>query len=188
MEQKKLDLSRLRVQDIIQISLMAAVTYIATAVINIPTGVIFKGVVHLGDSMVLLAAILLGKKKAFFSAAVGMSLFDILSPYAIWAPFTFFIKGIMAYIAASIAYRREYDGQSFWNNIIACIAAGIWMIAAYYFAGVILMHFVTNIAFPQAFVLSAAEIPGNIAQSIAGAAIALPLGKALKKVNLIKNK
>lgn len=188
MEEKKLDLGRLKIQDIVQIALMAAVTYIATAVINIPSGVVFKGVIHLGDSMVLLAAILLGGKKAFFSAAVGMSLFDILSPYAIWALFTFFIKGIMAYIAASIAYRKSYNGEKMWNNVIACIAAGIWMVAAYYLAGVILMHFVTNIKFSQAFVMSAAEIPGNIAQSIAGAAIALPLGKILKKANLVRNK
>lgn len=188
MEQKKLELSKLRVHDIIQIALMAAITYIATAVINIPTGVVFKGVVHLGDSMVLLAAILLGKKKGFFSAAVGMSLFDILSPYAIWAPFTFFIKGIMAYIAASVAYRKDYNGEKFWNNVIACIAAGIWMVGAYYVAGVLLTHFVTKIAFSQAVVLSAAEIPGNIAQAIAGSAIALPLGKVLKKAKLIKNK
>lgn len=188
MEQKKLDLSKLKVQDMIQIALMAALTYIATAVINIPSGVVFKGVIHLGDSMVLLSAILLGRKKAFFSAAIGMSLFDMLSPYAIWAPFTFFIKGIMAYIAATIAYRNDYNGESFWNNIVAFIAAGIWMIAAYYLAGVLLMHFVTNIQFSKAFILSAAEIPGNIAQSIAGAAIALILGRVLKKANIIKNR
>ncbi|MBA5850809.1 ECF transporter S component [Clostridium sp. cel8] len=188
MEENKLNLTRIKVRDVIQISLMAAITYIATAVINIPSGVIFRGVVHLGDSMVLLAAILLGRKKAFFSAAIGMSLFDILSPYAIWAPFTFFIKGIMAYIAATIAYRKDYNGENFVNNIVACVAAGIWMIFAYYIAGVLLMHFVTNIEFSKAFILSAAEIPGNIAQSIVGAAIALPLGKTLKKVNLTRNK
>ncbi|MBR9647524.1 ECF transporter S component [Clostridium tyrobutyricum] len=188
MEQKNLELNRLKVQDMIQIALMAALTYIATAVINIPSGVVFKGVIHLGDSMVLLSAILLGKKKAFFSAAIGMALFDMLSPYAIWAPFTFFIKGIMAYIAGTIAYRNHYNGEKFLNNIVAFIAAGIWMVAAYYIAGVMLMHFVTNIQFSKAFILSAAEIPGNIAQSIAGAVIALILGRILKKANIIRNR
>ncbi|MHC6178526.1 ECF transporter S component [Clostridium sp. JNZ X4-2] len=186
MEQKKLSISDLKVRDMIQVALMAAVTYIATSVINIPTGVVFKGVVHLGDSMVLLAAVLLGRKKGFLSAAIGMSLFDILSPYAIWAPFTFFIKGIMAWIAATIAYRGEYNGERLWNNVLAFIMACIWMIAGYYMAGVLMMHYVTNISFSQAFVLSAAEIPGNIAQSIVGIVIALPLAKVLKKANLVK--
>lgn len=184
MEQKKLEETRNKVHGIIRVALMAAMTYIATAFINIPTGGGLKGVVHLGDSMVFLAAILLGRKKAFFSAAIGMGLFDILSPYAIWTPFTFFIKGFMAYITASIAYRNNYDGEKLWNNMLAFAVGGMWMITAYYFAGVLLMHFVTNIMFSQAFILSAAEIPGNIVQSVVGGAIALPIGRALKRVKL----
>lgn len=186
MESKNLVNSHLKINDIVQISLMAAMTYVATAVINIPSGVIIKGVVHLGDSMVLLAALLLGRKKAFLSAAIGMCIFDLFSPYAMWAPFTFVIKGVMAYIAATVAYRKDYDGNSMINNIFAFILAGIWMIGGYYLAGVAIMHFVTKIGFMQAFVLSAAEIPGNIAQVAAGMALALPLGKILKKTNMIK--
>lgn len=186
MESKKVALSNGKVQDMVQIALMAAITYIATAVINIPSGVIVKGVVHLGDSMVFLAAVLLGKRKAFLSAAIGMCLFDLLSPYAIWAPFTFVIKGTMAYIAAVIAYRNNYEGNNILNNILAFVLGGIWMIAAYYGAGVILMHFTTKIAFAQAFVLAAAEIPGNIAQVVAGIVLAIPLGKVLKKANVIR--
>jgi len=181
-EQKKLELNSLKVRDMVQVSLMAAIIYISTAVINIPTpGVIFKGVVHLGDSMVLLGAILLGKRKGFFSAAVGMCLFDILSPYAVWAPFTFFIKGIMAWIAASIAYRKGNNGEKFANNVFAFIIACIWMILAYYVVGALMMHFVANLGLVKAFAVSAAEIPGNIAQSLMGMVIALPLSKILKR-------
>lgn len=186
MESKKTLAGNLKVQDMVQVALMAALTYIATSVINIPSGVIVKGVVHLGDSMVFLAAVLLGRKKAFLSAAIGMCLFDLLSPYAIWAPFTFVIKGVMGYIAASIAYRSNYDGENIWNNIFAFAIAGIWMILGYYIAGVIIMHFVMKVAVGQAFVLAAAEIPGNIAQVVVGMALALPLGKILKKANVIR--
>lgn len=186
MEQKKATLSSLKVQDMVQIALMAAMTYIATAVINIPSGVIVKGVVHLGDTMIFLAAILLGKEKAFLAAAVGMCMFDLLSPYAIWAPFTFFIKGFMAYIASTVAYRKHYKGDNVWNNIFAFILGGIWMIAAYYVAGALIMHFVMKVAFGQAFILSLAEIPGNITQVIAGIVLALPIVKILKKAKVSK--
>lgn len=186
MEQKKVTLNNVKTQDMVQIALMAAMTYIATAVINIPSGVIVKGVVHLGDSMVFLAAVLLGRKKGFLAAAIGMCMFDLLSPYAIWAPFTFVIKGVMAYIAGTIAYRKNYDGNNMWNNIIAFTLGGIWMIAAYYLAGVFIMHFVTKIAFGQAFILSAAEIPGNITQVVAGIILAIPIAKGLKKANVIR--
>ncbi|MBC2579716.1 ECF transporter S component [Clostridium sp. DJ247] len=181
MENKKVTASSVKVQDMVQVALMAAMTYIATAVINIPSGVIVKGVVHLGDTMIFLAAVLLGRKKAFLSAAIGMCMFDLLSPYAVWAPFTFVIKGVMAYIAASIAYRKDYDGNNVLNNIAGFALSGIWMIGAYYVAGVIIMHFITNIAFSQAFILAAAEIPGNITQVVAGIVLALPLTKILKK-------
>lgn len=186
MEQKKIAISNVKTQDVVQVALMAALTYIATAVINVPMGSIVKGVIHLGDSMVFLAAVLIGRKKAFLSSAIGMCMFDLFSPYIIWAPFTFFIKGIMAYIAATIAYRKNYDGNNMWNNIIAFALAGVWMIAAYYGAGVIIMHFVMNVAFGQAFILSAAEIPGNIVHIVAGIILAVPLGRVLKKANVIK--
>lgn len=186
MEQKKIAISNVKTQDMVQVALMAALTYIATAVINVPMGSILKGVVHLGDTMIFLAAVLLGGKKGFLSSAIGMCMFDLFSPYIIWAPFTFFIKGIMAYIAATVAYRKNYNGNNMWNNTIAFALGGIWMIAAYYAAGVFIMHFIMNVAFGQAFILSAAEIPGNITQVVAGMILALPLGKILKKANVIR--
>ncbi|MCT8976376.1 ECF transporter S component [Clostridium sp. CX1] len=186
MEQKKVAFSTLRVQDMVQVALMAAMTYIVTTVANIPSGVIVKGVVHLGDTMIFLAAILLGKKKGFLSAAIGMCMFDLLSPYAIWAPFTFVIKGVMAYIAASVAYRKGYKGNNPLNNVLAFTLAGIWMIAAYYVAGVLIMNLVMNIALGQAFVLAVAEIVGNITQVVAGIILALPLAKILKRANIVR--
>lgn len=182
MENKNL-LSNLKVIDIVQISLMAALTYIATAVINVPS---HMGVVHLGDTLVYLSAILLGKKKGAAAAAIGMCLFDLLSPYAIWAPFTFVIKGVMAYIAALVAYRGKYNGDSIWNNALGFVLGGIWMIAAYYLGGVTISHFYLNMPFDQSFTASLADIPGNILQVTAGTILALPLAKMLKRAVRVK--
>jgi uncharacterized membrane protein len=176
-------LNNVKVIDLVQVSLMAALTYIATAVINVPS---HMGVVHLGDTMVFLAAVLLGRKKGAASAAIGMCLFDLLSPYAIWAPFTFVIKGIMAYIAGSIAYRANYEGNSFWNNLLGFILGGIWMIGGYYLGGVVISHFYLKMPFNQCFIGSLSDIPGNIAQVVAGTILALPLAKVLKKSIRIK--
>ena len=74
----------------------------------------------------LLQRLLLGSKKATAASAIGMCLFDLLSPYAIWAPFTFVIKGIMGFIAATIACRKNYNGNSFWNNFFAFTIASIY--------------------------------------------------------------
>jgi uncharacterized membrane protein len=169
--------------DIIQVGLMAAITFVATSLIHIPS---FMGVVHLGDSMIFIVAILLRRKKAAAAAAIGMTLFDLLNGYTAWAPFTFLIKGVMAYIAGSIAYRGKFNGNSTFNNILAFIIAGLFMIAAYYFSGVIMAKYIVVKAatINQAFLLALKDIPGNIAQVVAGIIIAVPLSISLKKFKL----
>lgn len=177
MENKKL-VNNVKILDMVQVSLMAAVTYVATAVINVPS---HMGVVHLGDTMVFLSAILLGRKKGGASAAIGMCIFDLLSPYAVWAPFTFIIKGVMAYIAGTIAYRKHYEGKNVWNNLLGFILGGVWMVGAYYMAGVLISHFYFSMPVNQCIIASLSDIPGNIVQVTAGTVIALPLAKVLKR-------
>ena len=58
------------VRDMVITALMAAIVFVATYSIKINS---FGGYVHLGDSMVLLSALLLGEKGAIASA-IGMGL------------------------------------------------------------------------------------------------------------------
>ncbi len=174
-----------RVLDIVQVGLMTAIVYVATYIVHVKT---FMGVMHAGDSMVFLAAMLLGRKKAALASAIGMCLFDLTNGYVNWAPFTFVIKGAMAYITAVIAYRGNYNGEKLWNNIMAFIIAGIWMIGAYFIGGAIILTFLEpeKQAFVQSLIISAKDIPTNIAQVVIGIVIAVPLLGALRKAG-IKN-
>ncbi len=165
------------VRDIVQVGLLAALTYVATAVINVPNG--YGGVIHLGDSMVFLAAILFGRRTGALSGAIGMTLFDLLSPYAEWAPFTLVIKAGMAIIVGTIAYSGGAKGESMVRNIVGMVLAGIWMIAGYYAAEAILY---SNILAPLQSIL------GNVIQATAGTVIATVLLAAVKKTNYFKNK
>ncbi|GAA0123313.1 MAG: ECF transporter S component [Clostridium argentinense] len=155
---------------LVQVAIMAAIVYIATSIIHVPF-ISGEGVLHLGDSAIFVAAILLGKKKGAIAGAIGMALFDVLSPYIVWAPFTFVIKGLMAYTAGALAYRKGYDGKNFMNNLFAFTISGVVMIVGYFFAGWILYDL------PNAVV----AIPSNALQVAAGMVIALPLATQLKK-------
>lgn len=170
--------SKITTSDMVYIALMMAATCAVTMTIRIPT---FIGYTHLGDSMVFLSAIILGKRKGTIASALGMFLADILGGYAVWAPFTLVIKGAMAYIAASIAYRDNYDGNNLKNNILAFVCAGTWMVGAYYIANVIITRFVyvqtANLS--QSLTIALAEVPGNIIEVVVGIVIALPLIKGL---------
>ncbi|NLZ47888.1 MAG: ECF transporter S component [Clostridiales bacterium] len=170
------------VSNMVITSLMAAIVFVATYSIKINT---FGGYVHLGDSMVLLSALLLGKKKGAVASAMGMGLADILY-MPIWAPFTIVIKAVMAIIAASIAFRKDYEGEKVWNNALGFIVAGLWMTAAYFVAGAFVASLILgrqpNLA--AGFAAALKDVPGNLWQASAGIIIALPVGSMLMKVGL----
>jgi uncharacterized membrane protein len=160
------------------VGIMAAMTFVLAYTIHLNT---FMGVVHLGDSMVLLGAILLGKKKGAASAAIGMTLFDLLLGYTMWAPFTFVIKASMAYIAASIAFRKDFNGENIINNTFAFVVAALFMIFGYFLAGGIIAKLTMEApTLFAALALSSKDIVGNIGQGTAAIVIALPLSKILK--------
>lgn len=169
-------LSKAKTIDIVQIGIMGAIIYIATYLIKIPVG--HSAVFHIGDSMVYLAAILLGKKKGFIAAALGMTIFDLTTPYFFWAPFTLIIKGGMAYLTAVIAYRKGYSGDDFWNNLFAFVVAGVWMVLGYLVSGFLVYKLTTNSP-----LVAFADVPANIGQVIVGIALALPLSLALARKN-----
>lgn len=188
--------SKVEVIDLIQIALFAAMTYVATRLIEVPYNVLGigpSGLVHLGDSVVFIAAILLGKRKAAIAAAIGMTLFDLTSPYAIWAPVTFIAKGGMAYICGLIAYSRGKKGDGIFNNIIATVVSGIWMILIYLIGGIIItLLTVDSVTLSLAVYTNILNISGNVIQIIAGMVVALPisttLAKALPKAGIALNK
>ncbi|GAA0725490.1 ECF transporter S component [Clostridium malenominatum] len=167
--------------EMVQMGLMIALTCVLTMFVKIPSPL---GYTHAGDSMVFLAAALFGSKKGAFIGATGMVLADILSGYAVWAAPTLIIKAVMAYIAGTIAYREEYNGENFKNNLIAFISAGLWMIIGYYLASVVLSKYVftPDVNITEAFIIGLKEVPGYIVQVVAGILIAMPLIKKLKKI------
>ncbi len=164
-----------KVKEVVKIGLMSALIYISTAAINVPIGP--GGVIHLGDSMIFVTALLFGWKIAAISGAIGMTLFDLLSPYVIWAPFTLVIKAVMGYIAGNISHSMGRKGTNTWLNILAVIVSSVWMILGYYIAEAIIY---SNIYAPVA------TIPANFFQAFGGAVIAIPLTLLIQKSGYTK--
>ena len=78
-------------------ALLAAVTCVATLVIHIPSPL--NGYINLGDCFVLLSGWLLGPVYGFLAAGIGSGLADLFLGYAVYAPATFVIKGLVALAA-----------------------------------------------------------------------------------------
>lgn len=160
-------------RDLVETSLLIALVFIATKFINIRLPIsINGGLVHLGNTMLFISAIVFGKKKGAISGAFGMALFDLVSGWTMWAPFTFIIRGIMGYIIGHIAWSNGKCGNNTATNIFAVIISGIWMLIGYYITEVILYG---NLVAPLT------SIPGNITQVVIGLIIGLPIAKIIKK-------
>ncbi|NFL85440.1 ECF transporter S component [Clostridium botulinum] len=168
----------LNVKELVLMGLMIALVYLAGSIIKIPS---IGGFVHIGDCMVFLSVILLGKKKGAISSALGMFLVDVLGGYYLWAPFTLIIKGTMAYISGYILERIK-SNNSFINNIIAFAVSGVFMIIGYFIAGTIMAGLLTEKAgIIQGLIYASKDIVGNIIQVTTGVVIALPLSEVLIK-------
>ena len=153
-------------------ALMIALTLVATAFINIRLPLMGSGgLIHLGNVPVFLAAIIFGRKTGAIAGAFGMGLFDLLSGWAAWAPFTFVIVGAMGYVVGMT--REKLKMKPFFADALGILFALILKITGYYFAEVILYH---------NWVLPFGSIPGNVAQIVVAAVIVLPIAEDLKKI------
>lgn len=165
-----------RTADVTVSGLLIALVFVATEFINIRLPIsVNGGLIHFGNVMLFVSSILFGRKKGALAGAFGMGLFDIVSGWMAWAPFTFIIRGVMGYIIGTIANNKNKNGSSFLYNLTAIVVGGIWMIAGYYLTEVILYG---NWLSPMT------SIAGNIIQIAIGAVVGLPLVSALKKFKI----
>ena len=76
--------------------MMTALVFIATVAIRIPVP-FTQGYIHAGDTMIFVAAALLGPIPGMFAAGVGSALADLMG-YPQWVIPTLLIKGMMGYL------------------------------------------------------------------------------------------
>ena len=164
----------MKTKNIVTASLFAALICIATMIIKIPTPL--KGYVNLGDCVVLLCGSMLSPVYAFLAAAIGSALADILSGYMTYAPITFLIKGLMALVVFALFKLINKKGLKQPIKILPLVLAEVIMVGGYFiFEG-----------FLYGFVPSAANIPANAIQGVAGIIFGFVLIKAFEKIKLFK--
>ena len=155
-------------------ALMTALVYVFTAFINIKLPIAANGgLIHLGNVPLFISAILFGRRVGAISGGVGMALFDLLSGWTVWAPFTLITVGLMGYVVGLIAERKSKFG---WY-IVAIAAACVIKIIGYYIAEAVIYQ---NLYVPFG------SIPGNLVQigcaAVVVLAVVVPLRKAVNKI------
>lgn len=177
---KRIKAKKSTTYDLIVTALLIALVFIATKFINIKLPIGSQGgLIHFGNVMIYIATLVFGTRKGAIAGSVGMALFDILSGWVIWAPFTFVIRWIMSEIIGILAIRGGKNGHHVGWNITAIAVSGVWMIVGYYCTEIILY---------RNWIVALGSIPGDFIQVVVSTVVALPLVKALQKSQiLLKN-
>ncbi len=145
----------------------AALVAVATLMIRVPIAPT-RGYINLGDTMVLLFAILLGPVVGGAAGGIGSALADIMGGYPHWAPWTLIIKGIEGAIAGEISKRKK-----FFILIGTCLGA-FEMVIGYF----LVESYLYGVG------AAAVELPGNVIQAVSGIVFSNVVYVALNKMGI----
>ena len=154
-------------------AMFIALVFVATWLINIRLPLVGSGgLIHLGNVPLFIGGMLFGRRTGAIAGAFGMAIFDLMSGWTAWAPFTFVIVGSMGYVIGWIAEKKPFK-MGMVNHVLSVILAIIIKVAGYYFAEVILYG---------NWIAPIGSIPGNIIQvGVAGIVVLLCI-EPLKKI------
>lgn len=159
-------------------ALMVCLVLLATYIIKIPSP-FTQGYVHLGDTMIFLSVLLLGKKGGAAAAGLGSALADLMGGYAAYAPWTFIIKGLMAFIMGvfieMMLKKKKHHvkiGSVPLIEILGMVIAGIVMVVGYA---------IVDGVFAGNMLAGLLGAPFNVGQFAVGLVLATILAMALYK-------
>lgn len=160
--------------------MMMCIIMVAIFVLRVPIP-FTQGYVNLSDGIIFIAISILDRKHSVAAASLGSMMGDILGGFAMWAPWTFFIKGIMALITVLIIdafARKELSAAARTGvRVLAMTCGGLFMVFGYFIAEKVMYG---------SWAVAALGIPWNIGQFAVGIILALIITAALGRTGMIK--
>lgn len=156
---------------------MIALVFLGTYFTRIPTP-LPGGYFNLGDAVIIVAAIILGRTSGLVSGAIGSCLADIAFGSFLFAPITLIVKGLEGFVVGWLAsIGRNEAKTSGAIRVISVIAGAAIMVFGYFFAEAFILGFAD-----KAFGLTAA-VAELVPNSIQGGLIKEMIGSCLKSGN-----
>lgn len=156
---------------LVKAGLMAAMCCVATFV-HIPT-FFTLGYVNLGDGFVISAAFLLGPLWGGIAGAIGSMLADLFLGYPAYAPGTFVIKGLAAFLAGIclLGFSNKTKKPVFAKIICGLLGEAFMVLGYFVYEAYILKYGMAAVG----------SIYGNVLQGIAGIIFAVVISEFVKK-------
>ncbi len=176
-------MSKISTRKLVVNALMVALVFLITFLpfLHIPSP-IAQGYFNLGDAVIMITAILLGRKSGFIAGAFGSALADLVWGSFIFVPITFIVKGLEGYIVGAIANKSNNDRISVIRRIIS-LAVGIAIMAFGYF--IFEFSVVRLLDKELALVAIITELPGNLIQGAVSAVLAYTFITLINRTNII---
>lgn len=164
-------------RNVVLAGVLAAMVCMATTFLHIP--IVGGGYVHMGDTIIYLAASLLPTPYAVAAAAVGAGLADVLVA-PMWVPFTVVIKVVMV-----LAFTAKNERFFCRRNALAPVVAGAVGVVGYYIAEAAIL-WLSGGEFATVCVAALAAVPLNALQEVAGGIAFLLLAAAMDRLKIKK--
>lgn len=132
---------------------MGAFIFLGTYILSFP---MVNGYLNMGDGIILISAVILGPFAAI-PAALGSMLADLVAGFAIYAPFTFLVKGLVGFIPALLLRKKKLTLKTL---ILPFILGELIMVSGYFLADTLLFQ-----------VGAWAALPFNLLQGLFGLTI-----------------
>lgn len=173
------DIGGVDVRLIAAAAVMIAVVFVMTRVVQITIGP--GGYIHFGDIALYVASFLFGPIVGAVAGGTGTALADLSSGFGAWAPGTFIIHGLQAFVAGLIAWRGGLA-----RTIVAVIVGGAIVVVGYFLYQWILISAGSFNSFQadegkSAFATAAAAVWPNTFQVLIAAIVAVPLIIAIRQ-------
>ena len=150
-------------------AIFSALVFVVTAYLHIPT---YNGYVHCGDGFIFIAACILPIPYSVLVGVLGAMLADLLTGFAIWAPGSMIIKGLLVLL---FAYRSNKIITK--RNLIMLLPAAFISTAGYYLYEVLITG---------SFIASLSGISGSLIQAVASSIVYVVVGITMDKYDIKK--
>jgi uncharacterized membrane protein len=156
----------------LKLTLIAVITALNVAVsmiLHVPVPGT-NGYVNLIDAGIFIAALLFGRVIGGWVGALSGALLDLVLGYPQWIIFSIIAHGLQGYLVGMVR------AKGFVNELIMMLIGATWMVFGYFIGGAIL----------TGWAASAASVPANIMQGLAGLLVTVAMLPVLKQVKIVQ--
>ena len=163
--------------------IMMSFVFVATYFTKIPIPMT-KGYFNIGDTVIIITAVLLGPASGMIVGALGSMLADIAGGFFLFAPLTLAVKGMEGYLIGIICKTKAGGLSDLWKRIIAVSVGMLAMVVGYFIGEAYIFSFFNE---NYSYAVAASELPLNMLQGGISGVLGVLLSSLLIRINIKKS-